>query len=310
MTEPDSLWCKVVKARCETRGGSSWWNDITSACVLEGWNWFENGAQKLVREGNDTAFWTESWLGNESLQSRFPRLYNLSKQKRYSVKNMGMWSNGVWHWDFKWRRSLRGREEAWLEELMGMLMFENANEEGDSDSDPAFASIWTVCAPSNVRAFVWRLLLDRLPTRDNLRRRHLLGEDDDARCPLCQQADETSEHLFSLCPVTTRLWSACYAWRGMQSVLSASVREHFLQFPMIGRSKKQQAGEWALWMSLVWTVWMLRNKVVFQGANVELENTSKLIQVKSWQWVKAKVDGFSYSWFEWRSNPSACMDLL
>lgn len=82
-----------------------------------------------------------------------------------------------------------------------LFLQENASEE----VDPAFASIRTVCAPSNVRAFAWGLLLDRLPIRDNLRRRHTLDNEDDARCPLCQQADETSEHLFSLCPETIRM---------------------------------------------------------------------------------------------------------
>ncbi|XP_057419031.1 uncharacterized protein LOC130713266 [Lotus japonicus] len=72
-------WDKVIKTRCDVQGGSPWWNDIKSACVVDGWDWFGDAVQKTMREGNDTLFWTEQWIGNGSLASRYHRLFNLSK---------------------------------------------------------------------------------------------------------------------------------------------------------------------------------------------------------------------------------------
>lgn len=109
LTGPFNLWSRVVKAQNDTCGESPWWMDVRSICMMDGWNWFEAGLQKTVLDGCDTNFCDENGLGLGLLRSRFQRLYNLSWQKRESVKSMGSWRSGEWNWDFRWRRILRGR---------------------------------------------------------------------------------------------------------------------------------------------------------------------------------------------------------
>jgi hypothetical protein len=58
-----------------------------------------------------------------------------------------------------------------------------------------FNNIWKSVAPSKVIAFTWQLLLDRIPTKNNLILRGI-AYDSGTVCPLCNGYDESSIHLF------------------------------------------------------------------------------------------------------------------
>jgi len=53
--------------------------------------------------------------------------------------------------------------------------------------DEVFKAIWKLKMPSKVSIFAWRLIQDRLPTRNNLRR---CVEINDASCPFCRNHEE------------------------------------------------------------------------------------------------------------------------
>ncbi|XP_057418519.1 uncharacterized protein LOC130712718 [Lotus japonicus] len=247
---------------------------------------------------------------------------------------MGHWLNGEWEWVFKWRRGLRGREVGWLEAMLGELRTKCLTEgrrdrwtwrqDGEGiytvnssylflqaqnleEEDPVLKLVWSAPVPSNVKAFIWRLLKDRIQTRDNLCKRQVLTRGEGSTCPLCRQEEETSMHLFSRCAVSNPVWYACFAWLGVFSAVAASPRDQMLQFPFFGINKNQKAGEIAIWMALVWSIWLTRNKVIFQGGAFDPNQILELAQLRAWQWLRAKVDGFMYSWFEWKENPGVCI---
>ncbi|XXG42088.1 hypothetical protein AAC387_Pa01g2436 [Persea americana] len=63
--------------------------------------------------------------------------------------------------------------------------------------------LWQLPIPRKVQLFGWKLLQDRLPTRQHLGRwipaiNH--------ECSMCRQAEETVEHLFAQCAFTTMVW--------------------------------------------------------------------------------------------------------
>ena len=71
---------------------------------------------------------------------------------------------------------------------------------------PAFHWLWkTKCVPK-IKVFGWFLLMDRLNTRNMLKRRHYnIGSTLD--CMLCDRhVEETLEHLFFGCSFSQRCW--------------------------------------------------------------------------------------------------------
>lgn len=125
--------------------------------------------------------------------------------------------------------------------------------------------------------------------------------------PLCGLEEESTNHLFFLCAATWPIWYACSDWLGTVSSLLPTPRDHLMQFPVIGTNKAQRAGELVIWMAILWTVWLARNKAIFNGAEFDNKQILELAQLKAWKWLRVKVDGFNYSWFEWQQNPGVCI---
>jgi len=80
-----------------------------------------------------------------------------------------------------------------------------------------------------VSVFVWHLLCNRLPTKDNLFRRRVLHHDDTVFVGGCG-CPETMGHLFFRCDFFGSLWHLIYQWIGINFTPPVSVREHLHQF--------------------------------------------------------------------------------
>jgi hypothetical protein len=84
-------------------------------------NPIQQAVTKRVGSGNSTKFWKEVWLGNQSLEARFSRLFGISTQKEALVSEVAYWENGVWRWGLMWRRNFFVWEEELVDELMVVL---------------------------------------------------------------------------------------------------------------------------------------------------------------------------------------------
>ena len=62
-----------------------------------------NGRWVLERK---FCFWEDNWAGSGMLNSVFPRLFSLSLSKASAMVEFRAWNNGIWEWNFVWRRNL------------------------------------------------------------------------------------------------------------------------------------------------------------------------------------------------------------
>jgi len=65
--------------------------------------------------------------------------------------------------------------------------------------------VWHNSIPSKVFVLVWRLLRNRVPTKDNLVHRGVLASTDSACVGGCGTT-ETAKHLFFHCNISRELW--------------------------------------------------------------------------------------------------------
>lgn len=89
--------------------------------------------------------------------------------------------------------------------------------------------VWLKQVPLKVSIFVWRLLRNRLPTKDNLGHMMILHQDDMACVGECGRQD-MAVHLIMFCDIFSILWHLIYRWVGISFISPASVADHCHQF--------------------------------------------------------------------------------
>ena len=95
------------------------------------------------------------------------------------------------------------------------------------------SSIWHKDVPLKVVVFAWRLLRDRLHTKDNLLRRGIIHFDS-RLCVAGYGIVETSYHLFLHCNFFGTIWHVIYSWLDISVTNPFYVHDHFHQFGFCG----------------------------------------------------------------------------
>ncbi|GKV42785.1 hypothetical protein SLEP1_g50152 [Rubroshorea leprosula] len=341
----DSLWKRVVREKyyggrrevditaIECARTSKLWRDIIRIggqslkhriMLAEGFKW-------EVGEGNKVAFWHEWWVGDKSLRDLFPRLFELSVKKEGKVSEMGFWEEGEWVWRIEWRRGTIGREKneeellekmlegvhlkegvrdvwKWVHEMEGKYVVKIAYDFLASTEcvleDRMCKLIWCSWVPSKVAFFGWRLCLDRLPTKVNLKKRGIQLQEG-VFCECCDGTVEEVNHLFCVCYKAWVVWAQVLRWWGVESVLPNTVvgmTDFFLCG--LGSIVGKEMGA-CIFLVVSWYLWYRRNAQVFRK-DEGIENLLERVQVKTFLWIKSKVNGCVFSFHEWQSCPKEC----
>jgi hypothetical protein len=237
-----------------------------------------------VVSGRDTSFWSDAWLGEDDLATRFPVLFNHVKNVEASVRDVV--EAGVEPCLVP-RLTPQAREE--LRELQAALLQVTLQEGGDqrycpmadennkllskplyqvlrarSDNmDARAAFVWESRAPPRVQFFGWLVNRSRLQCRANLARRKIVPDD---RCEVCGESTETTAHILLQCEFAARFWEEL----GMD--ISSSDTDSVLL--RISRPQAMPEKHFSTFILLCcWELWKRRNNVVFRGERATIQET-------------------------------------
>jgi len=128
--------------------------------------------------------------------------------------------------------------------------------------------VWFKHIPSKVSILVWRLLHNRLPTKENLVQRGILLSTEGTCVAGCDDI-ESATRLFLHCNIFSVLWSNVRTRLGIYLVPSRELRHHFIQFTkMAGMPRSSHLSLTAIWFATVWVIWKEWNNRVFKKKNV------------------------------------------
>jgi hypothetical protein len=244
--EDEALWHRVLVCRYGKSldkvniKSSIWWRDlniIKNSPKQGGINWIEENLVKVVWNGRNTLFWRDPWVGGESLYKLFDRLYDISTVKDCLVSDMLIEEEGVRKINWRWRRNLFQWENELMEVCNSLVMgIERKEDEDDrwkwgggnysvkiayqsliegEGEDPNWAGeVWSPLIPLRLSTLAWRLLQNRLPTKENLRRRGI-NINSSIRCVGGCSEFESVEHLFFNCPILSMAWKEIARWLGI-----------------------------------------------------------------------------------------------
>ncbi|GAU19884.1 hypothetical protein TSUD_171100 [Trifolium subterraneum] len=83
--------------------------------------------------------------------------------------------------------------------------------------------IWHKQVPVKVSLLAWRLLPNRLPTKDNLTTHNIIPQDSQMCVTVCGGL-ETTHHLFLSCPIFASLWGSVGSWVAYYQLLRLHYR--------------------------------------------------------------------------------------
>ena len=165
-----------------------------------------------------------------------------------------------------------------------------------------FKIIWKLKIPPRAVVFCWRLIKNRLPTRDNLQSRNVVIQE--VHCPLCRCVQEEASHLFFNCKMTIGLWWESMRWIQVVGPLPVSPASHFTQF-YEGFGAAVNHSRWCgWWIALTNSIWQHRNLLIFQGKAFDSSKVMDDALFLAWSWLKAREKDFNNSFNHWSSNIS------
>ncbi|XP_057779422.1 uncharacterized protein LOC130998000 [Salvia miltiorrhiza] len=148
------------------------------------------------------------------------------------------------------------------------------------------AKIWNIQAPQKTRVTTWRILRDRLPTCENLRKRNIPLGEEEIMCNACCQHLETTNHLLLSCPKTEKVWIGIHWWLGIKAAWPQSVEAHFDLFTNLDKGNEGRLFLATVWVCTTWLLWKRRNESRFEGKNWEINDVIEEVKVRMWSWNK------------------------
>ncbi|KAL8531608.1 hypothetical protein ACS0TY_008271 [Phlomoides rotata] len=134
----------------------------------------------------------------------------------------------------------------------------------------------------------WRVVWERIPTKNKLWRRNILLPSDNTTCTWCGLHKETIKHVLFKCSFSYQVWMDVCKWIGVETVLSSNPSINLFQFSRFWRGKRGRKVTVSIWECVVWILWKGRNAKTFRN---EVELRSKMVEeIKSrtWAWLVNK----------------------
>ncbi|XP_058776004.1 uncharacterized protein LOC131650310 [Vicia villosa] len=228
---------------------STWWRDIIR---MENFSFKDPIAAKsrnIIQNDFSTPFWEAKWIEDVILKEVYPDLFLAYSLKGVSIAGMGGWNDGEWRWgDFSLSTTVANNLELLpnfsslkdqLEEFGGLLEGRDMvgwtfNSEEDfsvascyalyacfciplgppNRYDEALGLVWKAEVPFKIKTFGWRLLVNRLPTKDLLMYKGISFPLNSLKCILCDLDMENQDHTFFNCKVSKKVWREITNWVG------------------------------------------------------------------------------------------------
>ncbi|GJR30645.1 RNA-directed DNA polymerase, eukaryota, reverse transcriptase zinc-binding domain protein [Tanacetum coccineum] len=163
------------------------------------------------------------------------------------------------------------------------------------------ATRWNRSIFIKVNVFLWRLKLNKLPSRVNLDRRCI--EVDSILCPSCLEDIKTVNHSFFNCGLTKDLWALLAKWWELDISICGSIVEWYDWLGSLHGSSKVRLLLEGVGGTLLWTIWYYRNQLVFSGSHPKKATLWDFIVSQSFLWISSRNPKCNLNWVGWLKTP-------
>lgn len=297
-------WKELLSIKYGTSGldfyrPSHFWKGIISLRTI-----FDLGINRIVQNGQDTAFWLDRWQGECSLYCTYPNLFRASNNPTISVSNAFSTNSQL---SITFSRQLTGILLVEWNNLRNNISFTPTDApdlitwrwttngqftvnslykwlEYGGMKNRSFITIWRANIPLKIKVFLWLLKHDRILTKENLLNKGWTGN---TACIFCGEF-ESANHLFVNCYIAQSIWSWIANHNGFH--FNCETIEDLWYIDSCIPLKDRLLVE-LVRAATLWTLWLTRNKVCFDNIAIPTvaSISSSIISLASF-WCKVKND--------------------
>ncbi|XP_058775834.1 uncharacterized protein LOC131650122 [Vicia villosa] len=322
-------------------------NDVKDVPSEEG---FSGCIQYVVKKGDSVSFWFGSWLAAESLSFLFPDIFAACVNIFSTVADVFSWDNDsvIWLYDsivdeenlalfsaasssfsgqwqqlcsmlqsatfekdgfdeFKWKLNSDGR---FTVASVSLLIANGKEAAWHPITLNLIKSCWNSIVSIKIHTFLWRVCINRLPTKISLSERGAIDSSVFLYCEFCRNHLETSSHLFFQCGVAKYLWKRIYLWLGEDLPFSL---EEFLKLDIVVEKVKTvnaRKNITSIWIASVWSLWNMRNAMIFKKIAYSFERVFYNVIFLSWCWLASSNPIRYCSFYDWYTVPLDCFKSI
>ncbi|XP_022019589.1 uncharacterized protein LOC110919632 [Helianthus annuus] len=262
-----------------------------------------------VGNGTKIRFWIDPWIDHMPLKQRFPSLFRLESDywcvlaDRIETQNDGNLS--TWDWKryptteqemievVECQRLITGTrlsqaEDSWVwsigdsKDYLVKEVEDWLKSTGSEEVSKLFE--WCKWIPSKCNIFMWRALLDRIPTRCALRRRNI--STGHSCCVFCEDVDVTADHLFTVCRFADGVWNGIVSWCRLPPMIMFSVDDIPKIVDQMGGSKSRRSIVYGIFIITCWRIWKARNEKVFFNITRSVSHVVSDVKSLSFLWYR------------------------
>jgi hypothetical protein len=276
---------------------------------------FQVAVVSVLGNGESIKFWSDRWLQGKTIADHCPNLIILIPKRAAKQRTV---AQGLA--DHKWVSDIKGAltyqvlvEYLHLWNLIeGVVIRPDTADQhvwrlsnlGNYSSQSAYHAfftgsitfapwkrIWKTWAPLRCKFFIWLALKNRVWTADRLAKR---GLSHPATCPLCDQADETIQHILISCVFARQVWTLILIRLGLGALAPQPGSSRFSSWWCQGLKnieKSSRKGFNSLIILVAWGIWKHRNLCVFEGVRPCVQSVVVAVfeEGSAWCWAGASA---------------------
>lgn len=140
---------------------------------------------------------------------------------------------------------------------------------------PIWRILWQPVIPLRISFFIWKAYNNLLPLPNTMCRMGFSMAP--SICSFCGAASESLQHIFLTCPFSTAIWNHFAALVGAPGINSNGLWSSFFSWQIwAGRSSIRKLIGALLPVLIVWNLWKMRNKNLYEGIRADSESLIRL----------------------------------
>ncbi|KAJ9547296.1 LOW QUALITY PROTEIN: hypothetical protein OSB04_019839 [Centaurea solstitialis] len=161
---------------------------------------------------------------------------------------------------------------------------------------------WNRWLPNKINIQIWRILNNRMQTRDNLLKRGVNMPSTD--CPLCHSSSECLDHVMTSCSTTKVINAHLANWVDCWPRNALTAADFWAKIGSAGDKKRLTTVCKVIRAAYFSTIWWLRNSKVYKGNIKKDIEIVQDIQFTAFNWIRCRSTGGNLlNWESWICNP-------